>query len=329
MIEVDWLIVVLAFGACLAMTPLARVYSRSRGLIDKPGPRRSHTRPVARGGGVAIATAWLLCIVLVQTVTPAHAALAAGVIGFTLVGWLDDHRPLPVLLRLVPELVLAGALLSLIWPDEWGALVFAATVVVVTGWVNLFNFMDGSDGLATSHAGFAAVALGLAFALSGEASWATLALALAAASAAFLVWNRPPAQIFLGDAGSLMLGWSLAFLGLVALLEDVATPSFCLILAAPFLVDALLTLALRVVRGQQWYTPHRDHAYQILIRCGWSHRQVLVGLVALDFFLVAPVAGLALTRPELGSVLAALILMILAGVWSSVQFRLAGGHLTE
>ncbi len=329
MIEIDWPVIAFAFGAALAMTPVVRAYSRWRGLIDHPGPRRSHLRPVARGGGVAIAIAWLVCIALVQADASGLAPLAAGVAGFALIGWLDDHRPLPVLWRLLPEFVITGLLLGMVWPDAWGVPAWAVTVVAVTGWVNLFNFMDGSDGLATSHAIFAAAALGIAFALSAQAEWATLALALAAAGVAFLVWNRPQARIFLGDAGSLMLGWALAFLGLIAVLEGVASVSFCLILAAPFLVDAVLTLVWRVIRRQQWYTPHRDHAYQLLIRSGWSHGRVLTGLVLVDLLLIAPAAAISLARPELGAMLATWVLVVLVGVWSRVQFRLAGGRLTE
>jgi Fuc2NAc and GlcNAc transferase len=326
--SVDWLIVVLAFGAGLALTPLVRVYSLRRGLIDMPGPRRSHVRPVARGGGVAIAISVLICGALLSPGLSEFRAMAVGVAGFTLIGWLDDHRPVPVVLRLVPELLLTAALLIWVWPSVWGSLLLAVAILMVVWWVNLFNFMDGSDGLAAAQACFIAVALGVAFLHSGEGFWAAMALVLAAATAAFLLWNHPPARIFLGDAGSLMLGWSLAFLGLIGLREDVLTLSLCLILSGPFLVDASLTLGWRVVRGRQWYTPHRDHAYQILIRCGWSHRRVLGGMLSVNLFLVAPAAGLVLARSELGVTVAVMVLTILTGVWSIVQYRFAGGQLS-
>lgn len=328
MTPADWLVVALAFAGGVVLTPLMRAYSLRRGLIDMPGPRRSHARPVARGGGVAIALSVLICGVLLSPERPGYGALAVGIAGFTLIGWVDDHRPLPVLLRLVPELLLTAVLLAWVWPSAWGLLLLVAATIIVVGWVNLFNFMDGSDGLAAAQACFIALALAFSFIRSGDDFWATTALVLAAAAAAFLLWNRPPASVFLGDAGSLMLGWSLAFLGLIGVREDALTLSLCLILAGPFLVDALLTLAWRVVQGRQWYTPHRDHAYQILIRRGWSHRRVLGGMLLVNSVLVAPAAGLVLARPELGVIVAVLVLTILTGVWSIVQFRLAGGRLS-
>lgn len=325
----EWLLVGLALLAACLLTPLARSYSLRRGLVDQPGPRRSHLRPVARGGGIAIAVVMFALAAILARHDPSIWWFAVGVAGFTSIGWADDHRPLPVLARLVPELGLAAALLWLVWPVHAPAWLLLPVVLALVWWINLFNFMDGSDGLAAAHAMFMSVVIGLAWLVAGQTVWATLGLGLAAGCAGFLVWNLPPARVFLGDSGSLMLGWALAFPALVAAPNARIDAAVWVILAAPFLVDASLTLAARVVRGRRWYTPHRDHAYQALLRSGWSHQQLLALLLAVDLLLIAPMSGLALVRPEVGPAIALIVLAALSGGWIVVQFWVAGGRWSE
>ena len=325
----DWVLVIGALVGGLLLTPLARIYSVRRGLIDQPGPRRSHHRPVARGGGIAIASSVLGVAAILAVGTPEIGWFAVGLAGYAMIGWIDDHRPLPVLGRLLPELALAGLLLWLLWPEAWSPWWLALMVLALNWWINLFNFMDGADGFAAGHGCFMAGMLGLGLLVGGSTSWAVLCLAIAAACAGFLCWNLPPARVFLGDVGSLMLGWALGFSAWVGVVEGSLEPAFWVILAAPFLVDASLTLAARVVRGRRWYTPHRDHAYQALLRNGWSHRRLLAALLAVDILLIAPIAGLALLWPELGSLIALVVLTALIGGWFVVQFWVAEGRWSE
>nr|WP_255703264.1 hypothetical protein [Lysobacter sp. GX 14042] len=251
-------------------TWLARAYAVHRDLLDHPGERRSHSTATPRGGGIAIVAVLLLGLAgaaagLAGPVHPGVAgAFAVGLALVALVGLLDDHRPLSPWLRLVVHAVAAAVFALALWRagGAWplAAAVFAAILVLV----NVWNFMDGINGIAASQA--LLVAAGLAAALDGGGF--LVALALAAACAGFLPYNFPRARIFMGDVGSGALGFALAALG--GVFGAGAGPASGLLLFLPlsaFLVDAGLTLGRRVVRGERWWTPHVQHAYQ-----AWARR---------------------------------------------------------
>ena len=201
-------------------------------------------------------------------------------------------------------------------------------VVAVVWVVNLFNFMDGSDGLATSQAFLSAGLFGLSFAWLGEPVLSAVAWVTAGSALGFLFWNWPRASIFLGDSGSLLLGWCMAFLALGGVVTGSVPIWLSFIIVAPFVVDATATLGWRLMRGERWYTPHTDHAYQYMIRMGWSHRRVLLAWIALNFLLIVPACMLALWRPQLGMGIAAALVVLLTGVWALVHFVVAKERLT-
>lgn len=261
-----------AVAAAIA-TAVARRYALSRRMLDQPGERRSHQVATPRGGGISIALvmlgalAWLAGTrVLPQ---PFAVASAAGLLLVAGIGWWDDHRPLPASRRLAVH-VLAAALLG--WgcwmagaPWPLALLVLGVAVVLV----NVWNFMDGIDGLAASQAAIVAATAAM-LAVPGGAAW-WLAGALAAATIGFLPFNFPRARIFLGDVGSGALGFLLA-IALGALLSSgageaaAATSVLLLLPASAFLVDATLTLARRMLRRERWWEPHVQHAYQATAR---------------------------------------------------------------
>jgi len=248
--------------ACLG-TWLARRYALAHHLIDQPGVRRSHSVATPRGGGIAIVVAMLLALLLEAAWMPADdlpmAVVALGLLLVAAVGWIDDHRPLSPWIRLATHAAASACLAAALLASGSGteaALVGALSALVLT---NVWNFMDGIDGLATSQA--LLVALGCAL-LAGDSRSVFLALALAAACAGFLPYNLPRARIFLGDVGSGALGYLLAVL--VAFQSAYARFDAVLLLLplSAFLVDASLTLGRRVLRGEQWWLPHAQHAYQ-------------------------------------------------------------------
>ena len=261
-------------GVSALATWLALAYARHRNLVDLPGERRSHAVATPRGGGIGIACALLVgSLALSVSGEGALARVGGFAVGLALVagiGWFDDHRPLSPWSRLLVQ-CLAGMVLA--WglhgiEGRWGwALLTVALVPVL---VNVWNFMDGIDGLATSQALIAAAAFAwLALAV------AVPALALVAACAGFLPFNFPRARIFLGDVGSGTLGFALA--ALVALAAPgMGLPGAMLLLLplSAFLVDASLTLASRVAAGERWWQPHVRHAYQRWVRAGRSHTYV-------------------------------------------------------
>jgi UDP-N-acetylmuramyl pentapeptide phosphotransferase/UDP-N-acetylglucosamine-1-phosphate transferase len=263
-----WFALHLSIG--IVGTWLARRYALHRQLVDQPGERRSHDTPTPRGGGISIVASMLLALCGLAAWFPGHAALllatAAGRALVAGIGWVDDHRPLPPWPRL---LVQAVAALLLAWGlrhQGAGTAIACVGFVAALVLVNVWNFMDGIDALAASQALLAAAAYGL-WAGGGIAAW--FALALAAACMGFLPFNLPRARIFLGDVGSGALGFGLAALAAWLLLDAGPRSPWLLLPLSAFLIDAGLTLALRVLRRERWWTPHTGHAYQHWVRrCG-------------------------------------------------------------
>lgn len=259
-----WIALHLLIGA--VGTVLARRYALQRKLLDHPGERRSHQVPTPRGGGVAIVASLLVAILALAVRDPSQRWLLSGFgAGLSLVagiGLLDDHRPLSSWLRLAVH-GLAGSVFAvsvyLASGNPWLAVLALTLALVMT---NVWNFMDGINGLAASQA--LLVAVTLSWMLGGV--WALLAAALAAACAGFLPFNFPNARIFLGDVGSGAIGFAIAGLVTVAVMLDGTTAIWLLLPLSAFLLDAGLTLMMRLVQGEQWWTAHTRHAYQVWAR---------------------------------------------------------------
>ena len=259
---------------------VARAYARRRALVDQPGERRSHAVPTPRGGGAAIAVSLLLAATMLAWYVPAQRTLLAGfAVGLamvSLVGWLDDHRPLPAWSRLLVH-VAAGAVFALaLW---WQAGAFPAVLVAfvaTVALVNVWNFMDGIDGLASTQAVLAAAVPAM---LAGGAGLA-LGTALVAASLGFLPWNFPRARLFLGDVGSGALGYAIgALVAMAVAWGGNGALVLALLPLSAFLVDAGLTLARRILRRERWWQPHVTHAYQAAAR-RHGHVAVTLGFAA-------------------------------------------------
>lgn len=333
-----WQAAGLALAAAFALTPLVRRYSIRRGLIDQPGARRSHEVPIARGGGVAIALALVCAVVLFVPGDPLVLPFVAGAAFISLLGWCDDHAPLTVGWRLavqafaavvavvcigpVESIQVAGFTLSAVW--LWSPL----AVVGLIWLMNLFNFMDGSDGLASTQAVISCGLFALAFALQGESASASLAWISAAATLGFLIWNWPEASIFLGDSGSLLLGWCVGCLALAGAVNGAVSIWLAFVIVSPFAVDATATLCWRLVRRERWYTPHTDHSYQYLIRVGWSHRRVLIAWIVLNGLLVMPATATVLWKPRADLAVATVLTVVLTGAWYIVHFVVAKKRVT-
>ena len=274
-----WGLVHLAIG--VIGTCLARRYALRRKLIDQPDERRSHRVATPRGGGIAIVASALLAFGwLASTQAMAGAVVAMLVMGLVLVagiGWVDDHRSLSPWVRLAVHAiaaVLASIALLVNGHSPAFAMIGFATVMVL---VNVWNFMDGIDGLAASQA--VLVAAGWAL-LAWPDPWAWMLLAVAAACLGFLPFNLPVARIFLGDVGSGALGYLLA-IGLLWLPPGTTQwPWLAWLPLSAFLADAALTLLVRILRGERWWAPHLQHAYQ-----RWAVRLGRHGPVSLAYAL--------------------------------------------
>lgn len=213
------------------------------------------------------------------------------------VGWIDDRQSLSAGVR--GSIHTAAAIWALVWLGGLPQLRvgFASIPLGGLGWVlagfgivwltNLYNFMDGIDGLAGMEAVSVGLAAGTLALAAGDHGLAAVSWLLASASAGFLVWNWPPAKIFMGDVSSGLLGFSFAVLA-IASENSNALPLFTwLLLLGVFIVDATATLLLRIRRGERWYEPHRTHAYQLAVYAGHSHRQVTTVVLGVNVVLAA------------------------------------------
>jgi UDP-N-acetylmuramyl pentapeptide phosphotransferase/UDP-N-acetylglucosamine-1-phosphate transferase len=234
----------------------------------------------------------------------------------------DDFRPLPTTLRLVVHLCAAGVLVwYVLSPMHVAAMVILALAVA---WItNLYNFMDGSDGLAAGMSIFGFGAYAIAAWLAGDLATALVASALVGAAAAFLVFNFPPARVFLGDVGSIPLGFLVGALGIIGWRNDAWPLWFPVAVFGPFIADATLTLFRRLVRGDPVWRAHREHYYQRAVRMGFGHRGTALGAYAV---MLACAAAALLGREQSPSVQAAAfgtVAAILAALaaWIDMRWR--------
>lgn len=273
----------------------------SRGVLDTPNHRSLHQRPVPRGGGLVIAAAVLLAlppaVLGLGLASPLAGAFALLVGGSSLLGWLDDQYGLPARRRLGVQCALA---LAVLWPlgllpspDAGLAAWFAAgSAIAACVWLtNLYNFMDGADGLAGTQGAGAGLAAAVLLWQADAPGLALLAGALAAGSLGFLCANWPPARLFMGDVGSYCLGSAFAALAVIASASTTLPVQVWPILLAPFVLDATLTLLTRLSRGHSPLVAHREHTYQRLILAGLPIRRLLWALIALQVLVLWPCAA--------------------------------------
>ncbi|MDT8405923.1 MAG: glycosyl transferase [Methylococcales bacterium] len=291
-------------------------YARHK-LLDRPNARSAHQAATPRGAGLAVVLAIFCVLGLAYHDNAAFWPLWAG-LPIAWVGWLDDHGHVAATKRLLVHGLCAVAALLLL-PLPWLAL---APLLLVLVWaLNLFNFMDGIDGLAGSEAVFFGASLSVLLS-HDHLMLSTQAGLIAAASAGFLFWNWPPAKIFLGDVGSGFLGFALALTVLEAALYDNLYAYQGLILSAGFWVDASITLVVRMATGQVWYRAHNLHGYQKAAR-RFGAVAVLWGYWALNLGWLLPMAWLVGHYPDSRVELTVLALLPL----TVAAWYLRAGHL--
>jgi Fuc2NAc and GlcNAc transferase len=275
--------------AAAATAVLVRVAGRLD-LLDHPTARSSHARVTPRGGGVAIVVG-AACGIAVAGAHPARdaAVLLAGAAVLALVGLADDRYGLSVGVRLALQVaaaaaiaVVTGGIPRLPLPAPLDADLGPAAIPLAILWivavVNFFNFMDGIDGLAGGQAVITAAGVAL---LGGDPMTVAIAAAVCGAAGGFLAFNWAPARIFMGDTGSLALGYTFASLPLLAPPQSRPQAVFWMVMSLwLFLADATSTLVARIARGEAWHAPHRDHAYQRLVRSGRGHAPVAAAILA-------------------------------------------------
>lgn len=328
-----WLLPAVVIASVVGTGSLRR-YAISRDILDIPNERSSHSVPTPRGGGVAMVVTFLAAVGLLTGFGIVRSSMAVGLLGagfaVALVGFIDDHRHLPASRRLLAH-VLAAAW-ALVWLGGlppvvvggvpvnlgWAGHIFAAVCLV---WLtNLYNFMDGIDGIAGVEA--VTVCLGIALIYrwhsSAEQAWALPAV-LAATALGFLVWNFPPAKIFMGDAGSGFLGLTIGILSIQAAWFAPELLWSWVILLGVFIVDATVTLLRRILIRARFVDAHRTHAYQHASQRLGRHMPVTLAVGAINLGWLLPVAVLIALRAVDG--LTGTLIAYVPLVWLALRLK--------
>lgn len=273
------------------LTWVVRYYALRNRIIAIPNARSSHTTPTPSGGGLAFVGLFLILMWSLPIERNTLMAMAGGVI-VALVGWIDDRVSLPASLRALVHVI--AACWALVWLGGFppidlgftrvslGVLGWPVGVIAVVWLINLYNFMDGIDGLAGGQAVIAGVAGGVLLQDAGLIGLSELAWTLAALALGFLIWNWAPAKIFMGDVASGFLGYAFSVLAIGASHQGGPPLVLWVLLLGVFIVDATATLMRRIRQGERWYEAHRSHAYQLAIQMGYSHAQVATVMLAIS-----------------------------------------------
>jgi UDP-N-acetylmuramyl pentapeptide phosphotransferase/UDP-N-acetylglucosamine-1-phosphate transferase len=310
-----------AAGSAAACAGLILLMLRSKAadrLLDEPNMRSLHIRPVPRIGGLGI--------------------LAGVAVGFAIAGWgsmlvlltlilgcvgaLDDRLNLPIRGRLAAQLAVAVVFAATALPAS-GWLAWCMLAVATVWMMNLYNFMDGSDGLAGGMAviGFGSFSIAAFWAM--QSGLGTVALCVASAAGAFLLFNVHPARIFMGDAGSVPLGFLAAALGVIGWRDGVWPIWFPVLVFMPFILDATVTLLRRIVGGKRFWLAHREHYYQRLVRMGFGHRNTAL----LEYAIMIGCGATALrvreatTRTQFLTLVGAVALLVCGGAWIDGRWK--------
>lgn len=311
LIQVSWV-----FAVAVLLTGLIKKIAPRFQLLDLPVQRSSHSKPTPVGGGLSIVLLFLLLasqyfFAGLLSLAEYMAIAAAGFIA--VLGLIDDLRHLDIRWRLPLQCV--AAIWSVAWLGDVPAIDFGGVslgsswflnglaVLALVWLLNLYNFMDGIDGIAVSEMLFVTLVAALVLNHSGDNAVALLSLTLFASGAGFLLWNWPPAKIFMGDVGSGFIGFCLGLLALITMHHGSMTIWTWLLLLGVFIVDAMVTLARRFYNGEKWYEGHAAHAYQKAAKRYNSHAKVTITVLIINCLWLAPLAWLSVLRPELGLIL--------------------------
>ena len=304
--------------------------AKRHGIFAIPNSRSLHHSNTTHGGGIVFAIVFLLGLVILFLLEhlPANAfiAMVGGGTVITLVGFMDDVFEVSARLRFAIHVGLSALILICFGGFQalpvggisinlgWAGHILAVLALV---WlINLYNFMDGIDGMAASGAVFTGLAVaGISLILSGSVIEALIPAYLAATVAGFLLFNWPPAVLFMGDSGSTFLGYIFgAFLVMTVTNGTMSLWSWVIILGC-FIADTGTTLALRIWMIKKWYqVAHRSHAYQNLARVWKSHKMVTGGVVLINIFWLLPMALLSMHYPDIAPFIALIALLPLIGI---------------
>jgi len=315
------------FVLAVLLTGLVRELAAHTQLLAMPSSRGLHSSPTPVGGGVAIVLTYMVALVYIATdsrMLASEVAMLGAGLPVAIAGFLDDRAHLSVTFRLSIQAACAFFAISvageippiLIGDVTFGGFMFVWVVLpfALIWLTNLYNFMDGIDGIAGVEASFVSLAASMILLFNGDLELGLLCLGLFSGATGFLVWNWPPARIFMGDVGSGFLGLTLAIMALLGHVHGSMSLWSWLILLSCFIVDASVTLLRRMVSGQTWHEAHRQHAFQHAALQFGSHKKVTVAVLLINVLWLFPLACFASLRPEYGVYFAAIGIVPLVAV---------------
>jgi Fuc2NAc and GlcNAc transferase len=323
-----------AFFVSRTLTRIVHGYALSKRLVDVPTARSMHRAPMPRGGGIAIVVAIVGGTLALNTSgwVPSRtaAALLGGVLLLAVIGWVDDRRGVPPYWRLAIQF--GAAMWALVWLGgvqhvhlgthilRSGLLLNIVAAVGIVWLINLYNFMDGIDGIAAAEAVSVGAVAGALLWWAGDRGLAGVSVVIAAGSGGFLLWNWSPAKIFMGDVGSAVLGYVFATLAIASENSEKLFIWQWMLLLGVFVIDATVTLVRRALHGDRVYQPHKRHAYQRAVQAGWTHARVSGTIVLINLCLGILVA-VGVAYPEAQSWAAAAAAALVIGLYLLVERR--------
>jgi Fuc2NAc and GlcNAc transferase len=308
----------IVFLSCI-LTGLAAWYARRTGMVDHPGERHSHAVATPRGGGIGIILALFIASPLLiggGDETWGKCVLP-GLLVLAILGWRDDHASLSARLRFFVQLAVSIYLVACAADNGWiqGAGSILLAVLFLVWMTNLYNFMDGSNGMAGLQGVFCGAVLFCLFDSAGQQKLALASACVAASCAGFLPWNLGNARVFMGDVGSISLGFLFGALLVIGIGIQAFSLPVALMVMLIFVTDSTLTLIGRILKREQWYNAHKQHLYQRLIARGWTHGRVALFYQAINLVLVVPGIVVAVNYPALAWVVAMILILAFTTGW--------------
>jgi UDP-GlcNAc:undecaprenyl-phosphate GlcNAc-1-phosphate transferase len=324
---------VIALAAAYALTPQVIKLAEKMGAMDAPDARKVHVRPIPRLGGIAIYIAFMAAVVCTVEITTEVAGLIAGATVIAIVGIVDDLKDLPAKVKLVGQIIAAAVLVAFDVRIDWITnpfgdyffdsviyleyLAIPVTLFWIVGLTNTVNLIDGLDGLAAGVSMIASITILLVALQQNDIAVAVLMAALAGSALGFLHYNFNPARIFMGDTGSMFLGYILAGVSIIGAVKSAATialivPIFALGLP---ILDTAFAIVRRYMSGKPIFKPDRGHLHHRLLDLGFSQKQAVLLMYVISGML--GLSAIALTEVSSGFAMGIIIAVMAAVVFGA------------
>lgn len=335
-------ILCLIFILSLAMTWLVKKYSLHNELIDIPNHRSSHSVSTPRGGGLSIAIILFLSVLYLYATGFIHlkevVAIVIPLLAVIVSGWMDDHKHIPSLIRGLIYF-LASSWFVLVFPvremipglDSNSFVLYFVLfgISLFFVWtINLYNFMDGIDSLAALEAMTTTAFAVVIFYQMQELELFTISAVMFVSVAGFLYWNWPPAKIFMGDVGSCTIGLFFCILAVLGQQKAGLDFAIWLVLLSVFIADASFTLIKRILKREKWYSAHNQHAYQLLVQSGYSHRFISISITAINVIILWPLAYILAHNSQYTLLIVSINYLFLYILWIGIH-RFTGGRIKQ